>query len=252
MPIHDWTRVSAGVYRDFHQVWTLEISRALNRGVLPTGYFAKIAPRAGGSEAEPLAQRLPGPRLVGALAVAETPPRLKVSARIDTTPALDARKANRIVIHQSQGRNSEQELGRAVAMIEVVSPGNKDSKHAGASFVEKAVEFLRNGIHVLMIDPFPPGLRDPQGLAQAIWDGVDGEALAGRPSADRPLSVAAFDAGETLTAYVEPIAVGEPWPETPLFLAPGWYVNIPLEQTYMASWAETPEPIRALVAPGYE
>ena len=43
-------------------------------------------------------------------------------------------------------------------MIEVVSPGNKDTKHAIASFVAKAVDFIRNGIHFLAIDLFRPGL----------------------------------------------------------------------------------------------
>jgi hypothetical protein len=44
-------------------------------------------------------------------------------------------------------------------MIEIVSPGYKDNKGAIASFVDKAVDFLRNGIHFLVIDPFPPGPR---------------------------------------------------------------------------------------------
>ena len=35
MPIHDWTRVPAGIYHDFHRGWTVEIRRRLNRGVLP-------------------------------------------------------------------------------------------------------------------------------------------------------------------------------------------------------------------------
>jgi hypothetical protein len=38
-------------------------------------------------------------------------------------------------------------------------------------------------------------------------------------------------------------------PDEPLFLAPGWYVNVPLEKTYEASWDVTPKPIRDLVAP---
>ena len=90
-------------------------------------------------------------------------------------------------------------LGRVVAMIEVVSPGNKDSKHAIASFVAKAVEFLRNGIHFLVVDPFPPGPRDPDGIAQAIGDQLVGEPLTARPAGASP-AVAAFDAGEPLTA----------------------------------------------------
>ena len=36
MPIHDWTRVRANRFHHFHQDWTVEITRSLNRGVLPT------------------------------------------------------------------------------------------------------------------------------------------------------------------------------------------------------------------------
>lgn len=34
-----------------------------------------------------------------------------------------------------------------------------------------------------------------------------------------------------------------------MFLEPGWYVSVPLEQTCMASWDITPKPIRERVAP---
>ena len=67
-------------------------------------------------------------------------------------------------------------------MIEVVSPGNKDSTHTVASFIAKAVDFIRNGIHFLVIDLFPPGPRDPQGMAQAIRDQLEGESLGPRPA----------------------------------------------------------------------
>jgi hypothetical protein len=40
MPIHDWKRVRAGVFHDFHQEWIREIKRALNDKVLPPGYYA--------------------------------------------------------------------------------------------------------------------------------------------------------------------------------------------------------------------
>ncbi len=238
MPIHDWTRVGAGTFHDFHQGWTIEIRNTLNSGVLPDGYFAMADQRDSGPEPDVVALRLRGPEPTGGLVVAETPPRIKQAARVETEAAAYARKANRIAIRH--------ELGRVVAMIEVVSPGNKDSKHAIASFVAKAVDFIRNGIHFLVVDPFPPGPRDPDGIAQAIWDALVGEPLATRP-AEEPLTVAAFDAGEPLTAYVDSLAVGDPLPEAPLFLAPGWYVNVPLEETYRASWQVTPRPIRDLL-----
>ena len=104
----------------------------------------------------------------------------------------------------------------------------------------KAVDFIRNGIHFLVIDLFPPGPRDPQGIAQAIWDELVGGSLGTRP-ADKFLTVAAFDAGNELTAYADALAVGDTLTDASLFLEPGWYVNVPLEQTYVASWNVIPQ-----------
>ncbi len=161
MPIHDWTCVSPGTFHDFHQGWTIEIRNRLNGGVLPDGYYAMAEQRVSGPEPDVVALRLRGPEPKRGLVVAEIPPRIQCAGRVETETAVYARKANRIVIRH--------ELGRVVAMIEVVSPGNKDTKHAIASFIEKAVDCIRNGIHVLVIDLFPPGPRDPQGIAQAGW-----------------------------------------------------------------------------------
>jgi len=240
MPIHDWTRVPAGIYHDFHRGWTVEIRRRLNQGVLPPGYYAMVERRTNRPEPETIAIQLSSPKPEGGLLSAETPPLMKRASRVETEAALYARKADRIAIHR--------EPRGIVAMIEVVSPGNKDSKHAIASFVDKAVDFIGNGIHFLVIDPFPPGPRDPDGIAQALWDRLVGEPLEIRAK-DKPVTVAAFDAGIPLTAYVESVAVGDSLPDAPLFLAPGWYVNVPLEQTYRASWDVTPQPIRELVEP---
>ena len=241
MPIHDWTRVKAGTFHDFHQDWTIEIRRTLNSGVLPPGYVAMADQRVNGPEPDVLALRLSAPGPSGGLAVTDLPPKADQIAKIESEQAIYARKANRIAIRQ--------EMGAVVAIIEVLSPGNKESKHALRSFINKAVEFLRQGIHLVVIDLFPPTVRDPEGIHQSIWDELVGEPFEARP-ANKPLTVAAYDAGEPLTAYVNPLAVGDSLPETPLFLAPGWYVNIPLEATYERSWGFTPEVIREKVATG--
>jgi hypothetical protein len=34
MPIHDWTRVGAGTFHDFHTTWIVELARAFNAGLL--------------------------------------------------------------------------------------------------------------------------------------------------------------------------------------------------------------------------
>src|SRR5262245_42774900 len=40
MSVHDWTRVDAGIFHAFHHGWIEDISRALNRGLLPPDYYA--------------------------------------------------------------------------------------------------------------------------------------------------------------------------------------------------------------------
>jgi hypothetical protein len=177
----------------------------------------------------------------GGLAVAEAPPRARQVARAETEAAAYARRANRIAIRHA--------FGNIVAIIEVVSPGNKDSKHALEEFLGKAIEYLQKRINLLILDLFPPTRRDPQGLHQVIWESLTDAPFAPRP-ADKPLTVASYDAWDGVTAYVDPVAVGDRLPDAPLFLAPGWYIKVPLEQTYMASWDVAPAPLRDRVAPG--
>lgn len=40
MPAHDWMRVRAGIFHDFHNAWITQIRNALNGGILPPDYYA--------------------------------------------------------------------------------------------------------------------------------------------------------------------------------------------------------------------
>jgi hypothetical protein len=40
MPIHDWTRVDAGIFHAFHHRWISAISDVLNTGLLPSDFYA--------------------------------------------------------------------------------------------------------------------------------------------------------------------------------------------------------------------
>lgn len=241
MPVHDWTRVDAGLFHDFHQSWSVEIKNALNNGLLPKGYYALVEQRVGGPEPDVIAVETGRGRKVkvansGTVAVAE-PPRTRVVQSLAIGHY--ARKANRIMVRHA--------LGAVVAVIEIVSPGNKGSTSAVQAFVQKAFEFLNSGVHLLVIDLFPPTRRDPDGLNNAIWEEF-GVGPFDRP-AGQPLSLAAYEAGGSLTAYVETVGLGDPLPAMPVFIARGLHVLVPLEETYMATWNVTPEPIRELVAP---
>ena len=240
MPIHDWSRVDPGIFHHFHQAWTIEIANALNGGGLPPEFFAMAEQMVGGSIPDVVTLKRRGaptdqPQATGGVAVADAPPQARFVTSAEAEPY--ARKANRLLI--------KHRLGRIVAVIEIVSPGNKSSQHALRSFVEKAEELLRRGISLLVVDVFPPSPRDPQGIHKAIWDAIREEPF--ELPADKPLTVAAYCAGVAQTAYVEPVAVGDPLPGLPIFLDPGTYVPAPLEASYEATWAKCPDALREVV-----
>ena len=234
MPIHDWTRVRPNRFHDFHQKWTVAICNALNEGRLPRGYFAMVEQRTRGPEPDVVTLSLtppPGPAPAGT-AVELWPP--KAQFVMTTEDAAYARKANRVTIRHPDGD--------VVAILEIVSPGNKNSKHALLAFTRKAVEFLQAGVNLLIVDLFPPGRRDPQGIHKAIWDRLDDEPFTLPP--DKPLTLAAYAAGAEFVAYVEPVAVGDRLPDMPIFLTADRYVPCPLEETYQTAWQQFPAPLR--------
>src|SRR4051794_11570798 len=222
MPLHDWTRVDSGLYHDFHQSWALAIRNALNGGVLPADYFALVEQRVSGPIADVLTLELAPAAAsdvgdaAGGLAVATAPPRTDVVRRKDAE--VYAGRANRITVRHRHGR--------VVAVVELVSPGNKASRNEFRAFVEKSADLIRQGVHLLVIDPFPPGPRDPQRIPKAIWDDFgDAEDLALPPGRNRTL--ASYDAGTERVAYVSFVGVGDPLPDMPVFLRPGVYVPAP-------------------------
>ena len=243
MPLHDWNRVPAGLFHHFHQDWSIEIARTLNRERLPRGLSALVEQRAGPKEPDILAiesgsrsSRLDADLIGGATTL--TQPITQIVRR--SSNEIYAGRANRIVI--------KHHLGRIVAVIEILSPGNKDSRSALRDFVEKTIDFLRAGIHVLIVDVFPPTPRDPFGIHKLIWDEIFEEAFSFPHGKDRIL--ASYQTSGEQTAYVEPITVGDSLPEMPLFLTNELHVMVPLESTYQAAWDAAPAELRVAVETG--
>ena len=156
--------------------------------------------------------------------MAAAPPRTRLVRRAEDT--IYVRKADRIAVRHRHGQ--------VVAVVEIVSPGNKASNNELRTFVEKTSNLIAQGVHLLVIDLFPPSKRDPQGIHKAIWDEFVEEDF--ELPADQRLTLAAYDAGPPPVAYVEPVAVGQPLPDMPLFLKPEFYVPAPLEDTYRTTW----------------
>lgn len=236
MPIHDWTKVRANRFHDFHQDWTIQIRRALNAGVLPPGYLAMAEQKTGGPEPDVVTLRLPDPPVPlppGGVAVADAP--VHARHRAEAEARRYARKANRLVVRHPDGQ--------VVAVIEIVSPGYKDSRDALRAFTRKAVALLDAGINLLVVDLFPPSKRDPQGIHKAIWDRVREEDFALPPG--KPLTVASYVVGSSIVGHVEPVGVGDVLPDAPVFLSADRYVRCPLEATYQACWDALPAALRA-------
>jgi hypothetical protein len=137
---------------------------------------------------------------------------------------------------------------RIVAMIEIVSPGNKNNRKAFRAFVEKAWELLEHRIHLLFIDPFPPGKNDPDGIHAEIWQTENDNEVPIRVTQDHPLALMSYECGATTEAFIETFAVGETVPAMPLFLTPGEHIMIPLEETYRLAWDCVPPRWQQVVA----
>lgn len=240
MPLHDWTRVPAGLFHHFHQDWTIELARALNRGCLPKGIAALVEQRMGPREADVLAieRRAIRPKPEDGGIATLSPPVARIVRRTDGIGFAD--RANRVVV--------KHHLGRIVAVIEVVSPGNKDCRASLREFVVKTVDFLRAGIHVVIVDLFPPTPRDPLGIHKAIWDEFVDEPFAFPDGKDR--IVASYKAGDERVAYIEPVAVSDALPDIALFLSAELHVPTPLEATYRTAWEASPLELRTAVETG--
>ena len=247
MPIHDWTRVDAGTFHAFHHNWITKINDALNLGLLPKGFYVMPEQRAAEFVPDVLALEFSG-QLDGGSddfessfgsadesgggggATATMP-----QARVELVESLEdaelyASLRRTLVVRHVSG-------DRIVALIELVSPGNKSSTRRLAEFVEKARESLNLGLNLLIVDLFPPTARDPHGLHEHIWSSSQGFT----PTPEEPLLLASYRAGKVRKAYLEPTAVGASLKPMPLFLRKELFVNVPLNTTYDAAFAGMPE-----------
>lgn len=241
MPLHDWTRATPGMFPDFHSSWLTYLKNALNKR-LPDGYYAMAEQRA--SLYAPDVQTVTGrPRPLpvggnGAVALADpTTDTTRISRSLPVV-------GRALTIRRSDGM-------RIVAIIEVVSPRNKDRAESVGDFAGKVAWMVRGGIHAVVLDILPPGHHDPAGMHAAIWplldEGVDDEPVAS-PPADRPYSFAGYRATDPPVSYVSFGAVGRALPPVPLFLDDDdAFVNVPVEETYTTNYAELPGELRGVL-----
>ncbi len=237
MPIHDWTRVHAGTWHAFHLSWIAYIQEELN-GLLPPDYYAQAEQKTGpyepdiltlqannfneGSEAEE-------DTLAGGTALLQAKPKTRFTYAADEDEYDDSQREIAIR-HVSDDR--------LIAVLELVSPGNKSSAWKHRQFIEKAREYLDQGIHLLIVDLFPPTPRSPEGLHPLIWESSKPTYTS---TVEEPLLLVAYLAVSPRRAFLEPTAVGRELIDMPLFFTPHRYINVPLEQTYQSAYRGVPQ-----------
>jgi hypothetical protein len=212
----------------------------LNDGRLPEGYYTLSEQRVSGRDPDVLTLELSdqpehdwsgnGDDRTAVLAVKTKPPKVRYTAQSDGNHY--ATKADRVSIHHDSN-------DRLVAFIEIVSPGNKDCRLATDQFLKMLRDAFDLDCHLMVLDLFPPGSRDPHGLHFAFGTDWCGDAPMS-VTAEWSLGMSAYCRDRISTAYFESIAVGQPIPEMPLFLTSEHYINVPLEETYQATWRGVP------------
>ena len=199
MPMHDWRKIESDLYYDFHFSWLLAIRDVLNSGLLGNEYYA-------------LAEQVTSEFKPDVVALTKRDqPLTQASGSAPTVALLDQgrmtnqlRKRNRLSIrHVSHDR--------VVAVIEIVSPGNKDDKKACADFVRKAFDLLAMRINFLYIDPFAPTDQDLYGLHARIWKKLLPKKTAHHATADQPLMSVSYTCldNDEIQAAIEWFAVGD-------------------------------------------
>jgi len=139
--MHDWTRVSAGTFHDFHDAWITHIKEALNAGLLPDPYYALGEQRTGDFGPDVLTLKAEDDDSAsdesvsafaqqGVVALAASPPQVFTTQEAVEDVAFYLERQRAVVIRHASG-------DRVVAIIEIVSRANRHSQRTLGDFVDR-------------------------------------------------------------------------------------------------------------------
>src|SRR5262249_3112162 len=121
--------------------------------------------------------------------------------------------------------------GQLIGAIEVISPWSKDGPSARERYLSRYVGYLRQGVHLLLIDvlPRPAGFSFADALAANIG--------FVQPPCPAPCAVSSrvgepVPEGTILALWLRSLQVGQPLPVVPLALDMHRTIQIDLEHTY--------------------
>ena len=218
MPLHDWT--DRDNWDGFHTYWITEIARRL-RAALPPPFRAII----GTSPLAAIGGEIRHPDVAVANgATAPTVPSASFAREPDAEVAVAELEVDTTLTVE---RN-----GRLVAVVELISPRNKDRPSSRDQYANRYLGYLRGGVHLMVVDVHrrPIGFSFPQLISTTL-----GERLPAPPA---PSAVvygvggAAATGGRMLAVWAELLVVGERLPAMALPLTPDRDVMVDLDGSY--------------------
>ncbi len=242
MPAHDWDRAPDFLFHAFHHEWVSALALAINSQLEEDRqYYALPEQVAGdfGPDVLALSTRSDGGDAnghsggdtvlanAGGTALATRTPRLKRMA--DRQAAWYSGKMKSVAIRHASGH-------RLVAVLEIVSAGNKSSRMAMDMFLRKARALLDAGVNFAFVDLHRPTPRDPHGVNAEMW----GDEPDSRCTPEQPFGCASYVADPMGAAFFDAFASAAPLPELPVFLTPERYVPLELDGAYAAAFARLP------------
>jgi hypothetical protein len=220
-------------WRSFHGAWAAAMARLLNQGVLPDGYYAvPLIDRDGPVEIDVAALRenetaVAAGEPTGPQTWAPPAPGLAVAVEL---PAVDA-----VEVHVFADDGDP----RLTAAVELLSPRNKDRAQARQAFAVKCVGYLQQGSSVVVVDTVTTRRADPNAAILALLGVNPGAgAMPAGLSAVSYRAVGRDEDTQQLQLWPAALALGQPLPTLPLWIAEGLSVPLDLEASYQTTCAD--------------
>jgi hypothetical protein len=204
-------------WRNFHGAWAAAMARLFNQGILLSGYYAV-----------PLVDR-DGPIGINVAAPQTwTPPAPGLAVAVEL-PAVDG------VEVQVFADDGDQWLAAAV---ELLGPRNKDRPQAWQAFAVKCVGYLQQGSSVVVVDTVTTRRADPNAAILSLLRVSAGATTPPGLSAVSYRAVGREEKTQELQLWPAPLALGQPLPTLPLWIASDYSVPLDLDASYQAACAD--------------
>lgn len=240
MPLHDHFRPPLAPvmkWESFHAQWAVAMAKDLNSR-LPPRFLCQTQIHLGArAESDVIEYDLDPAAPPADWSPEDEPGGVAVMAPPDRVVTADIARVGRFAVEVV-----DTEMGyRVAAVIELVSPGNKDRAEKRAAFAGKAAGYLMSSLGLIVVDTVTVRRAN-------LHDELLGLFGAGDPPLGGHLYATAYapvPAGEKLRLdiWAKPLAVGQPLPTLPLQVLALGRVQVDLDATYREAceWSRIPD-----------